>query len=127
MTLVLATTVVGVGTSDCIGGACFVKLNNLTPSRTLERKTQIVETFHSNEIDKSIPIVLDGELISVFPSYKMEDAETFPLEDEIVIVEDVRHIEDIILAKASLPNSEVFCDEQKLPVYEKETNIYICV
>ena len=129
MSVLLTTTVFGAGTEEkCVGGVCYVNLNNLNPSRTIELKKQkIEEHFEINEIDTLIPIILNGELISVFPSYTMVDAKTFPLEDEIIILQNIQTVENTILGEVNLPTTEYFCDNDKLPMYEKDTDIYVCV
>lgn len=130
----LVTTTFAAGTLPCVGGVCFVKLDNLKPSKGSEEKNEkivllenprYIENYAQNEnIDKSMTIVLDGETITVFPhsSYVMNEEAL----DEVLLAEPMVEIEDKILKKSNLPSSEYFCEKDKEPVY-LNNDIFECV
>ncbi len=81
---------------NCVGGACFVNLKNLKPTKVFqEKKEQIVvlkkprfvssksevkhhyhtKVVNDNNLDKSFDIIIDGKETLVFPSYVMTDEE----------------------------------------------------
>jgi hypothetical protein len=118
LSVLLTSTTLFAQEKDCKNGVCFVTLD----------KPAVIKTFKEEQkLDKSITIVLDGELISVFPSYEMVDAKIYPLEDEIVIVEDIQKIEDIILDKSELKDSLYYCEHEKYPQFNEFSDLYECV
>ena len=156
----LVTTLVA--QENCVGGVCFVNLKNLKPTKVFhEKKEKLVvlqkprfiehqsEVFehYPKEIDESIDIVVDGELITVFPpsvyvmtkqeriayykeqkaialNKKMNDKENEELEK---ITKPIEKIEDKILNKSSLPTSQYYCDDNRKPVYDKDSDLFECV
>ena len=134
ISILLSSTVFAAGTLPCVGGVCFVKLDNLKPSKGFEEKNEkivllenprYIENYAQHEnIDKSMTIVLDGETITVFPhsSYVMNEEAI----DEVLLAEPMVEIEDKILKKSNLPNSEYFCEKDKEPVY-LNNDIFECV
>ena len=89
-TLLLASSLSAQG--NCVGGACFVNLKNLKPTKAFqEKKEQMIVlkqprfvssksefkrhpsrvTVEDTNLDKSFDIVVDGKLITVFDSYTM--------------------------------------------------------
>jgi hypothetical protein len=130
-----STSIVAVETEKCVGGACFVKLDKKEPSKKVESdeplKVAPVTQLLENEVDKSATIILDGEMITVFPksSYLTTEAQQdnyMIYEEALPIVED--KIEDVILDRViKLPNSEYFCEKDSMPVVHKESGFYECV
>jgi hypothetical protein len=130
----LATTVFGAGTQNCVGGVCFINLEKLNPSKGFEQKKErtvllekprYIEDCSVNNIDKSMTIVLDGEMITVFPksSYVMNEEEAM---DFMLLAKPIEGIEDKILEQMNLPSSEYFCEKDKHAVY-LNNNTYECV
>ncbi len=93
-TLLLASSLSAQG--NCVGGACFVNLKNLKPTKVFQdKKEQVIvlkkprfitsksefkqhssiEVVKDTNIDKSFDIVVDGKITVVFPSYIMTDEE----------------------------------------------------
>ncbi|CAA6809026.1 MAG: Unknown protein [uncultured Sulfurovum sp.] len=135
VTALLTTTLLGAPTQQCVGGVCFANLDNLKPSKGFEEKKenlvileqpryvqQININAQNDFIDKSMTIVLDGELITVFPhsSYIME-------ESTLLVTESDDKIEDIILNKTELPSSDFFCEKNTKALYDSEKHTFQCV
>ncbi|CAA6798470.1 MAG: Unknown protein [uncultured Sulfurovum sp.] len=145
--VLLTSTLLGAGTAKCVGGVCFVNLDKLKPSKGFEKSEEnlvvleqprYIEEVNTNTqnnfIDKSITIVLDGETITVFPhsSYVMNDLEVIYSDDnvnenELLVTGESDRIEDIILEKSGLPNSEFFCEKNKKPLYDSTEDTFQCV
>ena len=156
----VATTLVA--QENCVGGVCFVNLDNLKPTkvfqekkeklvvlqkpRFIEHKSEVVKHYLKN-IDESIDIVVDGELITVFPpsayvmteqervayykeqkaialNKKMNDKENEELQK---ITKPIEKIEDKILNKSLLPTSQYYCEDNTKPVYDKDSDLFECV
>ena len=156
----LVTTLVA--QENCVGGVCFVNLDNLKPTkvfqekkeksvvlqkpRFIEHQSEVVEQY-LKEIDESIDMVIDGELITVFPpsayvmtkqervayykeqkaidlNRKMNDKENEELQK---ITKPIEKIEDKILNKNSLPTSQYYCEDNTKPVYDKDSDLFECV
>ncbi|CAA6818745.1 MAG: Unknown protein [uncultured Sulfurovum sp.] len=123
----LTSTLLGAGTSKCIGGVCFVNLDNLDPSKGFQKEKLVViekPRYIEEMIDKSMTIVLDGELITVFPhsSYVADD-----VEEQLLVVDSTDTLEETILTKTGLPSSEFFCDKNTKPLYDTQHNTFQCV
>jgi hypothetical protein len=128
LSTLLTSTTLFAQEKDCKNGVCFATFSKPAVIKTFKQEQKkLINLEMSNELDKSITIVLDGELITVFPSYEMLDAEIYPLEDEIVIVEDIQKIEDIILDKSKLKDSLYYCENEKHPEFNEFSDIYQCV
>ena len=148
-TLLLASSLSAQG--SCVGGACFVSLKNLKPTKKFqEKKGQMIvlkkprfvssknEFKHTTAVEeklknKSFDIIVDGKITVVFPSYVMTDEEKMAYYQEqkakrelLKAIEPIEKIEDKILNK-NLPTSEYFCDNDKKPVRIKNSNFYECV
>ncbi len=132
----LSTTVFGAGAMNCAGGVCFVKLDNLQVSKGFEKKNNalvILDTprFIEDKIDKTVTIVLDGEEITVFPSYVMTEEEKVNYieeeNEELLRLTQTVEIEDKILEKTNLPTSEYFCEKNTKPLYNNFSHSYQCV
>ncbi|CAA6822267.1 MAG: Unknown protein [uncultured Sulfurovum sp.] len=123
--VLLSTTLLGA--DKCVGGFCIVNLDNLKPSQNLqEEKLTVLESLDSL-IDKSMTIVLDGEMITVFPhsSYVMNKPQV--LEENLLVIESADSLEDTILEQSKLPSSEFFCEKNKKPLYDKQHETFQCV
>ena len=165
-TLLLATTLFA--QTNCVGGVCFIDLKNLKPTTkgfkhekaplvVLEKPRYLESNSESNthidslaiddvrEIDKSITIVVDGDEVTVFPSYVMTEEEKVAYyaeqeaialnkksnkeanRDLLMVSQPVKRIEDKILEKTELPVSEYYCEKDTHPVYDKVLDSFQCV
>lgn len=150
MSTMLVTNTFGSGVQKCAGGACFVNLEKTRSLESFKKKSErllIIEQprFIQNTMDKTIVIILDGEKLSVFPSYVMTEEEkvsfykeqkAIALNEELnkkdrketlVIAQEVEHVEDKILEKTKLPTSEYFCEKNTKPLYDKALDSFQCV
>ena len=119
LTILLSTVAVGAGQNDCVGGVCFVNLDKNKPLKVIEQTKEI------KYIDKSMTIILDGEEVSVFPksTYLMNENEEVD-SDSLIVIES---LEDKILEKTTLPYSEHYCENNKIPLFNRYVDIYECV
>jgi len=149
--LLTTTITLNAKAGDCAGGVCFVNLDKNKPSKKFENQNQnlvalemprYIETKETEE-DKTITIVLDGEIITVFPhaSYVMSEEEKRDfyynnkiyeeVDSSLVLVTEgdgVENIEEKILDKVhNLPVSEYFCEKDKQPLYHLDSGLYECV
>ena len=142
-TLLLASSLSAQG--NCVGGACFVNLKNLKPTKIVHKKSEF-KHHSSSEIakDKSFDIVVDGKVTVVFSSYVMtpEEKAAYDREQKAIalnkkaneeanrelriVSQPIEKIEDKILNK-NLPTSDYFCDNDKKPVRVKNSDLYECV
>ncbi|CAA6817135.1 MAG: Unknown protein [uncultured Sulfurovum sp.] len=140
MSALLATTVFGSGTQNCVGGVCFINLDNLNPSKSSKNKEHNTlaslgnPSFTEATIDKTITIIVDGVEMTVFPSYVMTEEEKMNYfenkeanKDLLRLTQSVEKIEDKILEKSDLPLSEYFCEKETKPLYNKELDSFQCV
>jgi len=164
--LLLASTLFA--QENCVGGVCFVKLDNLKPTKGFNhvRKQKLVvldtpryinhdselenhisvEEVEIEKIDKSYDIVVDNEIVAVFPSYVMSENEkvAYLKEQKAIALNDkfnaeenrelrkigqiIEKIEDTILNKTEvLPTSDYYCDDNTHPVYHTESDSFECV
>lgn len=118
MSMLVTTTVFGAGTLNCVGGACFVPLIKKVEFKDTELKVTLEDKVSSdlfdevlqNRIDKTFEVVVDGKRFSRFP-------------DEVYR----EKIEDKILQKSELRNSEYYCDNDKKAIYHNQSELYECV
>lgn len=126
----LTTTTFGAGTQKCVGGVCFINLDKLEPVKAFEKKKEALMVWNENT-DNSMTIILDGEMITIFPksTYMMNEKEKIAYynEEELLIVKSADSIEDRILEKADLPLSEYFCEKDTKPLYNTEDDTFQCV
>jgi len=165
-TLLLASTLFA--QENCVGGVCFVKLDNLKPTkgfnhvpkqklvvldtpRYIDNNSELdnhisLEKVEIEKIDKSFDVVVDNEVVAVFPSYVMTENEkmVYLQEQKAIALNDkfneeenrelrkigqiIEKIEDTILNKAKvLPTSDYYCDDNTHPVYHTESDSFECV
>ena len=144
LSTLLTSTILFAEEKHCENGVCFAIFSKTTTIKTFkEEQKKVVNLEKLNELDKSITIVLDGDEIMVFPSYKMTDSEYYLTEEEMkyeneseefmdnpieeLIVHPLEKIEDTILEKSKLKDSLYYCENETKPQFNEFTNLYQCV
>ena len=163
-TLLLASTLFA--QENCVGGVCFVNLDDLKPTKSFNHSAKqemvvietpryvetnmepvdnmMVEAIESRKVDKTFDVLMDNELVTVFPSYVMTDSEkrAYIQEQRAIALNEkfnaeanrelrqvgqaVERIEDAIINKTQqeLPSSDYYCDDNRKAVYHNESHSF---
>ena len=148
-TLLIGTTLFAQA-ENCVNGVCFVTLDKPILKKTFEAKSKelipLVQSVFMEGLDKTIDIVVDGDAVTVFSSYKMAQNESYLTEaemenkilaeelvekenqiDEVIIVQGSEKIENIILEKSDFKDSLYYCENETKPQFNEFTDLYQCV
>lgn len=123
--------------AECID--CFATIVNPNKSPTnFQKENQTLATYPdnikekefeillANRIDKSFEVIVDGMKISRF-SDETYTANEVDNDDILLVTIPLEKIEDKILSKSELRNSEYYCDSDKKPIYYNKSSVYECV
>jgi len=147
--LLIGTTLLAQA-ENCVNGACFVTLDEPVLKKTFQAKSQelipLVEPVFMEGLDKTINIVVDGDELTVFSSYKMAQNESYLTEaemenkllaeelaekekqiNEVIMVQGSENIIDTILEKNTIKDSLYYCENEKKPQFNEFSDLYQCV
>jgi len=117
LSILLTSTILFAEEKKCENGVCFATFSKTNTIKTFkEEQKKVINLEKSNELDKSFTIVLDGDEIMVFPSYKMTNSEYYLSEEEMKIVQPLEK-----------KDSLYYCENETKPQFNEFSDLYQCV
>jgi len=121
LSTLLTTTILFAEEKNCENGVCFATFSKTNTIKTFkEEQKKVINLEKLNELDKSFTIVLDGDEIMVFPSYKMTDSEYYLSEEDMKYKHESEEFEELIVQ----PLEDTVLDKSKMSLLTYNMNVY---